>query len=147
MFCQSARSELRLEAQTGRETQEAGSPFEALIDHPSWFGRVKHFINSNDGGFDTVHGPVFIDENLANFRGPGEAIGMHSGGQGLARNAYHYQAGRFMAMQVNVLIALADIGEGDGGTMVCAQFLLPLCIGIVQVTGLTISYLLADSCS
>lgn len=104
-----------------RETQEAGSSFEALIDHPSWFGRVKHFINSTDGGFDTVHGPVFIDENLANFRGPGEAIGIHSGGQGLARNAYHYQAGRFMAMQVNVLIALTDIGEGDGGTMVrCA---------------------------
>ena len=72
---------------------------------------------------------------------------MHSGGQGLARNAYHYQAGRFMAMQVNVLIALVDIGEGDGGTMVCAQFLLLLCIGTVQVTGLTLSYLLADSCS
>ena len=41
---------------------------------------------------------MFIDENLANFRGPGEAIGIHSGGQSLARNAYHYQAGRFMAM-------------------------------------------------
>ena len=55
---------------------------------------------------------------------------MHSGGQGLARNAYHYQAGRFMAMQVNVLIALTDIGEGDGGTMVWCKFRLVVCCAL-----------------
>ena len=108
-----------------QQIYEAGAPFEALIDHPSWFARVKHFINSSDGGFDNTWGPVFIDENLASFRGPGEAIGIHSGGQSLARNAYHYQAGRFMAMQVNVLIALTDIAEGDGGSkMMLSRFVV-----------------------
>ena len=108
-----------------QQIYEAGAPFEALIDHPSWFARVKHFINSSDGGFDDTWGPVFIDENLASFRGPGEAIGIHSGGQSLARNAYHYQAGRFMAMQVNVLIALTDIAEGDGGSkMMLSRFVV-----------------------
>jgi ectoine hydroxylase-related dioxygenase (phytanoyl-CoA dioxygenase family) len=29
----------------------------------------------------------------------------------------HHQHGRFMAMQVNVLVALTTIGPGDGGTM------------------------------
>ena len=101
-----------------QQIYESGPAFEAFIDHPSWFEKIKTFVGS-EGSFDSVWGPVFIDENLANFRGPGEAIGIHSGGKNLARNSYHYQSGRFMAMQVNVLVALTDIGPGDGACPTC----------------------------
>ena len=61
---------------------------------------------------------MFIDECLANFREPGEAIGLHSGGfPPINRNQFRYHGGRFMCGQVNVLMALTDIGPGDGGTM------------------------------
>lgn len=101
-----------------QQIYEAGEPFEKLIDHPSWFEKIKYFVGG-EGTFDYHHGPLFIDENFANFRGPGEAIGLHSGGHsGVKRNQFRYHAGRFMCGQVNILIALTDIGPGDGGTMV-----------------------------
>ena len=62
-----------------QQIYEAGKPYEKLIDHPSWFEHVKLFIGA-EGTFDHHHGPVFIDECFANFRGQGEAIGLHSGG-------------------------------------------------------------------
>lgn len=100
-----------------QQIYEAGEPFEKLIDHPSWIDRVKHFVGG-EGTFDYHHGPLFIDENLANFRAPGEAIGLHSGGYPpIHRNQFRYHNGRFMCGQVNVLTALTDIGPGDGGTM------------------------------
>ncbi len=101
-----------------QQVYEAGEPFEALIDHPSWIEKVKHFVGG-EGTFDYNHGPLFIDENFANFREPGEAIGIHSGGfAGAKRNQYRYLNGRFMCGQINVLMALTDIGPGDGGTMI-----------------------------
>ena len=100
-----------------QQIYEAGEPFEDLIDHPSWFEHVKLFIGA-EGTFDHHHGPMFIDECLANFREPGEAIGLHSGGfPPIMRNQFRYHGGRFMCGQVNVLMALTDIGPGDGGTM------------------------------
>ena len=100
-----------------QQIYEAGAPYEKLIDHPAWFEHVKLFIGG-EGTFDNHHGPVFIDECFANFRGPGEAIGLHSGGfPPIHRNQFRYRGGRFMCGQVNVLIALTDIGPGDGGTM------------------------------
>ena len=100
-----------------QQIYEAGEPFEKLIDHPSWFERIKLFVGGQ-GTFDYHHGPLFIDENLANFREPGEAIGLHSGGfPPIHRNQFRYHNGRFMCGQVNVLLALTDIGPGDGGTM------------------------------
>ncbi|MES2460165.1 MAG: phytanoyl-CoA dioxygenase family protein, partial [Armatimonadota bacterium] len=69
--------------------------------------------------FDWHHGPLFIDENFANLRGTGEAIGLHSGGQaGVKRNQFRYHNGRFHCGQVNILMALTDIGPGDGATMI-----------------------------
>jgi hypothetical protein len=101
-----------------QQIYEAGEPFEKLIDHPSWFEKVKYFVGG-EGSFDYLHGPLFIDENLANFRKPGEAIGLHSGGHTcVKRNQYRVHLGRFMVGQVNILVALTDIGQGDGGTMV-----------------------------
>ena len=100
-----------------QQIYEAGEPFERLIDHPSWFEHVKLFIGA-EGTFDHHHGPMFIDECFANFREPGEAIGLHSGGfPPIHRNQFRYRGGRFMCGQVNVLMALTNIGPGDGGTM------------------------------
>ena len=101
-----------------QQIYEAGAPFEALIDHPAWIGKVKHFIGG-EGTFDHKHGPLFIDENFANIRGPGEAIGIHSGGHlGVKRTQFRYYNGRFQCGQINILMALTDIGPGDGATMV-----------------------------
>ncbi|MBB29004.1 MAG: hypothetical protein CME25_08905 [Gemmatimonadetes bacterium] len=100
-----------------QQIYEGGEPFERLIDHPSWIEKIKFFVGG-EGTFDYHHGPLFIDENFANFREPGEAIGLHSGGYPPnLRNQYRYHGGRFMCGQVNILLALTDIGPGDGGTM------------------------------
>lgn len=92
---------------------EAGEPFEALIDHPSWIEHVGRWVGSRDS--------LFIDEAFANIRGSGGAINVHGGGisadGSLNYNGlYHYDNGRFSCGQVNVLIALTDIGTGDGAT-------------------------------
>ena len=101
-----------------QQIYEAGEPFERLIDHPTWFEKVKYFVGGQ-GTFDYHHGPLFIDENFANLREPGEAIGIHSGGHtGVKRTQYRFYNGQFQCGQVNVLIALTDIGPGDGGTMI-----------------------------
>lgn len=101
-----------------QQIYESGEPFERLIDYPGWFEKVKHFVGG-DKTFDWHHGPLFIDENFANLRGPGEAIGLHSGGAvGVKRNQFRYHNGRFQCGQVNILMALTDIGPGDGATMI-----------------------------
>jgi hypothetical protein len=101
-----------------QQIYEAGEPFERLIDHPSWINQIKHFVGGA-GTFDYKHGALFIDENFANLRGPGEAIGLHSGGHtGTKRNQFRFHNGRFQCGQVNILLALTDIGPGDGATMV-----------------------------
>ena len=101
-----------------QQIYEAGEPFERLIDHPGWFAKVKRFVGG-EGTFDWHHGPLFLDETFANLRGPGEAIGIHSGGaDGVTRCQFRYKNGRFHCGQINILMALADIGPGDGATMV-----------------------------
>ena len=101
-----------------QQIYEAGKPFEKLIDHPSWIHHMLEFVGGK-GTFDHNHGPLFIDENFANVRGTGEAIGIHSGNpEGIQRNHYRYQDGKFHCSQVNILLALTDIGKGDGGTVV-----------------------------
>jgi len=101
-----------------QQIYEAGEPFERLIDYPGWIEKVKRFAGGA-GTFDNYHGDLFIDENFANVRGPGEAIGLHSGGHtGTKRNQYRYRNGRFQCGQVNILLALTDIGPGDGATMI-----------------------------
>lgn len=101
-----------------QQIYEGGDAFEKLIDHPSWIEKVKYFVGGADT-FDYNHGPLFIDENFANIRGPGEAIGLHSGGhEGTKRNQFRFYNGRFQCGQINILMALTDIGPGDGSTMV-----------------------------
>ena len=101
-----------------QQIYEGGQPFERLIDHPSWIDKVKYFVGGA-GTFDYNHGPLFIDECFASIRGPGEAIGLHSGGhEGTKRTQFRFYNGAFHCGQINVLMALTDIGPGDGGTMV-----------------------------
>ena len=102
-----------------QQIYEAGPAFERLIDHPSWIEKVTHFIGTDEPNFDGNHGPLFIDENFANIREKGQAIGLHSGGdKRVTRCQFRYHDGRFHCGQVNILMAFNDIGPGDGATMV-----------------------------
>ncbi len=102
-----------------QQIYETGLAFERLIAHPSWIGKVTHFIGTDTPNFDGLHGPCFIDENFASIRGPGQAIGLHSGGQDrVTRCQYRYHDGLFHCGQINILMAFNDIGPGDGATMV-----------------------------
>jgi hypothetical protein len=94
---------------------EAGRPFEALIDHPSWIDRLRRYCGE-DGSY--VQG-LFIDECFASIRRSGGYFPVHSGGQdGVVRNQYRFVNGQFRCGQVNILLALTDIGPGDGGTRI-----------------------------
>lgn len=94
---------------------EGGEPFERLIDHPSWIRYLRHYCGEEDS---YVEG-LYIDECFASIRRSGGFFPVHSGGhRGALRGAFHYSHGRFRCGQVNVLLALTDIGPGDGGTMV-----------------------------
>jgi len=101
-----------------QQIYEAGEPWEFLIDNPSWINHVKCFVGG-EGSFDYSHGPLFIDENFASIRGPGEAIGLHSGPvPWVKRCQFHVHNQKFNCGQINILMALNDIGKGDGATMV-----------------------------
>ncbi len=101
-----------------QQIYEGGTAWEFLIDNPAWLEHVKTFVGG-EGSFDCTHGPLFIDENFASIRGPGEAIGVHSGPvPWVKRCQFHVHNQRFNCGQVNVLMALRDIGPGDGATVV-----------------------------
>jgi ectoine hydroxylase-related dioxygenase (phytanoyl-CoA dioxygenase family) len=94
---------------------EGGESFERLIDHPSWVDRLRHYCGEEDS---YVEG-LFIDECFASIRRVGGFFPVHSGGyRGALRGAYHFKDGVFRCGQVNILLALTDVGPGDGGTMV-----------------------------
>lgn len=90
---------------------EGGEPFERLIDHPSWISYVTRYVDSEKG--------MFIDEAFYNLRGEGGAINIHSGGYDHeVRSQFRFHNDRFFCGQVNVLMALTDVGPEDGATMV-----------------------------
>lgn len=94
---------------------EAGEPFERLIDHPSWIDRLRRYC----GEKHTYVEGLFIDECFASIRRTGGFFPFHSGGyRGAMRGKYLYQHGAWFCGQVNILLALTDIGPGDGGTVV-----------------------------
>ena len=94
---------------------EAGPAFEKLIDHPSWINRLSRYCGETES---YVRG-LFIDECFASIRRTGGFFPIHSGGQdGVVRNQYRFVNGKFRCGQVNILMALTDIGPGDGGTLV-----------------------------
>ena len=94
---------------------EAGAPFEKLIDHPSWVERLHRYC----GEKNTYVDGLFIDECFASIRRTGGFFPIHSGGQdAIVRNQYRFVNGKFRCGQVNILLAVTDIGPGDGGTLV-----------------------------
>lgn len=94
---------------------EGGPAFERLIDHPSWIDHVRHYCGEQ-GSY--VEG-LFIDECFATIRQHGGRFPVHSGGfQGAVRGQYRYSNGVFRCGQVNILMALSEIGPDDGGTMI-----------------------------
>jgi hypothetical protein len=105
-------------ARAGMELQNivhAGKPFENLIDHPAWVDRMRRYCGEDQ---TWIQG-LFIDECFASVRRSGGFFPMNSGGHERAiRNQYGYADGRWQCGQVNILVALTDIGPGDGGTRV-----------------------------
>jgi len=94
---------------------ELGGPFEQLIDHPSWINYLRHYCGEEKS---YVEG-LFIDECRLSVRRSGGHHPVHSGGyQGALRGAYRYSHGVFRCGQCNIILALTDIGEGDGPIMV-----------------------------
>jgi len=104
-------------ADTGMELHnciEIGAPFEEMIDHPSWVHLVHHYAGEEDSYADGL----FIDECIASIRTPDWHHPVHSGGyRGAVRGAFNYKHGVFRCGQVNIILALTDIGEGDGPTI------------------------------
>ncbi len=94
---------------------ESGEPFERLIDHPGWIDYVRRYCGEQES---YVQG-LFIDEAIASIRRSGGHHPVHSGGyRGAMRGAYGYKNGVFRCGQCNIILALTDVGPGDGPTMV-----------------------------
>jgi hypothetical protein len=90
---------------------EGGPVFEQLIDHPAWIGHLRRWICNH-------YNHLSINECFLNLRGPGGFIGIHSGGHYPALPMMtRHPGGGWMVGQVNVLMALRDVGPGDGGTV------------------------------
>lgn len=90
---------------------DGGTVFEKLIDYPSWIDLVRKYIAPNNG--------LSIHENFLNIRGKGGHLYIHSGGH-FPRQYFtfrHHNTSEWMVGQINVLMALEDIGPGDGGTV------------------------------
>jgi ectoine hydroxylase-related dioxygenase (phytanoyl-CoA dioxygenase family) len=106
-------------ADTGFELHnflDCGDPtFDLLIDHPAWISHARRYAGE-EGTY--VEG-LTIDECVATIRTAGGHHPVHSGGHNASvRNQFQFRDGAFRCGQMNVLIALTDIGPGDGATMV-----------------------------
>jgi hypothetical protein len=94
---------------------EVGEPFEKLIDHPGWINYLRRYCGEQNS---YVEG-LFIDECIASIRRSGGHHPVHSGGyRGALRGRYMYEHGVFRCGQCNIILALTDVGPGDGPTMV-----------------------------
>ncbi|MEM7536126.1 MAG: phytanoyl-CoA dioxygenase family protein [Chloroflexota bacterium] len=90
---------------------EAGPLFADLIDYQKWIGYVNRYVGGDDG--------LFIDESFAILQRPGVGQMFHSGGhKRKIRTQFRFHNNEFRCGQVNVLIALTDIGPGDGPTII-----------------------------
>ena len=103
---------------TGLELHQClniGGAFSELIDHPGWIDYVRHYAGEEKS---YVEG-LFVDECLASVRTSGGHHPVHSGGyMGALRGRYQFVDGVFRCGQCNLILALTDIGPGDGATMV-----------------------------
>lgn len=89
---------------------EGGPVFQKLITYPAWIERCRRWVSPING--------LSIHENFLNVRGAGGFIGIHSGGANPITYMTFRQAntGEWMVGQINIIMALQDIGPGDGPT-------------------------------
>lgn len=86
----------------------SGNPTYAQCPVRKYCGEVDSYVEG-----------LFIDECFASIRRTGGYFPVHSGGyRGAVRGQYQYKDGVFRCGQVNILLALTDVGLGDGGTMI-----------------------------
>jgi hypothetical protein len=105
-----ASSPGRRRVQTFHNVVEAGGPFEEMVDNPAWLGHVRRYTDP-----DGLH--LWMNFLTATEGGGGTSL--HSGGHGRTfRSSFHYHDGVFHCGNVVVLLALTDIGPGDGPTVV-----------------------------
>jgi hypothetical protein len=91
---------------------EGGKVFEELIDNPAWIDEVKRYIISGDH-------LLRIDECFLNLRNSGGFIPIHSGGATeRVTGLFRWRTGTWALGQINILMAIRDIGPGDGPTTV-----------------------------
>ncbi len=89
---------------------EGGPMFERLIDHPAWIDLVRHYLG--------VHAP-FIHEMFLNVRDKGGYIGIHGGGAIVdGRVKGGIIDGQWCVQYMTVILALRDVGPGDGATVI-----------------------------
>ena len=90
---------------------EGGAVFERLIDYPAWLPLVSRYVNSVNR--------LSIHETLLNVRTSGGFLYIHSGGHvPLSYMTFRqHNTGAWMVGQINVMMALNDIGPGDGPTV------------------------------
>ena len=90
---------------------EGGAVFERLIDYPAWLPLVSRYVNSVNR--------LSIHETLLNVRTRGGFLYIHSGGHvPLSYMTFRqHNTGAWMVGQINVMMALNDIGPGDGATV------------------------------
>ena len=91
---------------------EAGPVFRKLINYPAWYTHIQRWINPMNR--------VSIHENLVSVRGQGGYIGIHCGGH-LPINYMTFRqnnTGEWMVGQINCIMAMTDIGMGDGPTTI-----------------------------
>ena len=89
-----------------------GAPvFERMIDNPAWTPLARKYINPVNG--------ISIHENFLNVRGPGGFLYIHCGGHTPLQylTFRNHNTGEWMVGQINVIMALQDIGPGDGPTV------------------------------
>lgn len=112
---------------------EAGPAFENLIDHPSWLGHCRYFVGQDD---------LYIDEHFVTIRNaPGTGSPLHSGAHKRAqRTQFRYHDGQFHCGEINILIALDDVGPDDGATTVSP--LVPLATALHACPGSLLAHLL-----
>jgi ectoine hydroxylase-related dioxygenase (phytanoyl-CoA dioxygenase family) len=91
---------------------EGGDVFEELIDNPAWIDDVKRYICNESHG-------LALNEAFLNVREQSGFIGIHAGGHvpGFVHTTRHH-TGKWMVGQINILMALTDVGPGDGATVV-----------------------------
>lgn len=91
---------------------EGGLIFEELIDSPSWIGDIRRYIQND---FNRIG----INECFLNIRQQTGFIGIHSGGHVAAYPMmFRHHTGAWNVGQINILMALTDIGPGDGATVI-----------------------------